>query len=220
MSKPLGQRSTTHLSSRLPRQLGIVAAVCTVIAAGVTAGMLFSSHVLQRKQSPSGVLPGSRRAALDSVLKRDPRLGQKVNLPTIQDLQRYPHLLPPQGVSILRYCYDEKINTRDVQTIESEAARYPQVTTYVAFNCADPADVAQQALQNGFRSTFLYDRGGELRKALNAFFDGRIYVFDAKGRVVFMDYPGESDDDIVRKARLAIETALREVPTRDSASRR
>ena len=220
MSKPLGQRAMTNLLSLLPRRLGIVLTVCAVIAAGVTAGVLFSSHVLQRKQPPARVRFGSRRVLLDNLRKRDPRLGQKVDLPTIEDLQRYPHPLPPPGVSILRYFEIPEITNRDVQAIEAEAGRYPRVGTYVVFLRSDPAKVAEQARQNGFRSVFLYDRGGQLRKALNAFFNGRIYVFDAKGRVVFMDYPGETDEDIVRKARLAIETAQREAPTRDGGSRR
>ena len=220
MSKPFGRREIRKLLFAAPRRPAVAFVVCLTIVAGAVSGMLISRLAFGPRHGATGRLFASPRAVLRDVERHDPSLGTRPKLPTIEDLQRYPHPLPPPGVSIVRYFDFEEITTRDVQAMETEAGRYPQVTTYVAFNSANPAQVAQQVLQNGFRSTFLYDRGGELRKALNAFFNGRIHVFDAKGRVVFMDYPGESDEHIVRKARLAIETAQREAPTRDGASRR
>jgi hypothetical protein len=207
--KPFGQREIRKLLFAAPRRTAVGFVVCLTIVAGAVSGMLLSGLVFGPRHGATGRLYTSPRAALTDVERHDPSLGASPKLPTIEDLQGRPHALPPPGVSILRYFDFEEINSRDVQTIETEAGRYPRVTTYVAFSSANPAQVAQQVLQNGFRSSFLYDRGGELRKALNAFFNGRIYVFDAAGRLVFMDYPSEPDTEVLNKARLAIEYALR-----------
>jgi hypothetical protein len=194
----------------VPYWLIPVIAVGAVAFLGVAIGILMSSRMLGVKMPPlrRPTQPTwEQTVALE--MKADHKVGAVIKLPAIEDLQRHQVQLPLRGVSALMYVSRYEISEGDVRAMEREMAAYPRVKTCVVFMLSDPAMVQQRAQQAGLRSELLYDRGGQLYRTLNAFGNSRLYVFGWGGKLAFIENPLDSEKETIRKARGAIERALR-----------
>ncbi|UCH35923.1 MAG: hypothetical protein JSV65_06100, partial [Armatimonadota bacterium] len=177
--------------------------------AGVLVGIFVSSRALGVKWPPPQRAPQvSFEEQVPQMMKADPKLGERIQLPEVEDLDKRKVQLPLPGVSALMYVKSYDVGDEDIRVMEQELAPYPQVRTCVVFMLSDPEMVRQKAQENGFRSLFLYDRAGQMREALNAFDNARVYIFDRAGSLVFIENSADDDEDIIAQAKAAVEQAL------------
>jgi hypothetical protein len=210
MTAEPGRSRDKHRSISMPQWLITAVAVGAAALFGLAIGLLISSRALGVK------VPWFRRETnltwerqVSLMTKADPKVGATLKLPAIEDLQKQPVQLPLPGVPVLLYVESYEVGESDIKSLEAEMAAYPGVRSCVVFLLSDPKKVYQEAQSRGFRSLFLYDRAGQMRQALNAFGNARLYVFGREGRLLFVQNPLDSDKETIRKARKALETALR-----------
>ncbi|UCH35680.1 MAG: hypothetical protein JSV65_04840 [Armatimonadota bacterium] len=209
MNQESQQGGEGRRSVQFPQWLVTVIVVLAVAAAGVLVGIFVSSRALGVKWPPPKPTPQATwEEQVGQSMKADPKLGATIELPEVEDLDKRKVQLPLPGVSALMYVESYNVGDEDIRVMERELAAYPQVKTCVVFMLSDPEMVRQKAQENGFRSLFLYDRAGQMRDALNAFDNARVYIFDRAGRLVFIENPADDDEDIIAKAKAAVEKAL------------
>jgi len=208
---PRRQRLT---SFRLPYWLVAPLTVVAVVFVGFKVGTFTSGRMLRVRPQPppqsesERMKQRAREAQL--LLRKDPKVGTRLSLPPIEDLQGNSVQLPLQD-SVTAVLYDRACCSQEnIGILETHASAYPTLKTCVVFAVSDPTKVWEEIRAKGYTSTFLYDRGSELGRALNAIGVARLYIIGGDGTLLYVEDPTDPPEKTIQEAKEAVEKALQE----------
>lgn len=131
--------------------------------------------------------------------KRDPQVGQTLQVPALLTLEGQKVTLPQrQGLTVLAFTGNcAACATRDnMLSAETLSRDFPQAKVYVVIMAGDKA-AARSIWQNSqLKVPLLVDSDGEAAVHLNAVFNFRYYVFAPQGKLLYLSQRKQSSEQV------------------------